>query len=65
LAALCIQTDWRMLRNKWRYHHIKRQTVLIQKCWRGYVGRIFARKASYQVKMDRRIKFFTEQARII
>jgi hypothetical protein len=54
-----------MLRNKWRYEHIRRQTIRIQKSWRGYVGRCIARRALYKVKMERRIMFFTEMATTI
>ena len=64
-AALCIQTNWRMLRVKWRFQYIKKQTILIQKVYMAFVLRLTARRAYYNVKVERRLSFFTEQARII
>jgi hypothetical protein len=59
-AALNIQTNWRMLRVKWRFKHIKYATIHIQKSWRGYVGRSIAHRANYQAKVARRMKFYAE-----
>ena len=54
-----------MLRVKWRFQYIKKQTILIQKVYRAFVLRLTARRAYYNVKVERRLSFFTEQARII
>ena len=65
LAAIAIQTNWRMLRVKWNFEEKVRACRTIERVFRGHTGRLTFYSKKEEVYRQRQSKFYEEQAKIV
>ena len=65
LAAIAIQTNWRMLRVKWNFEEKVRACRTIERVFRGHTGRLTFDSKKEEVYRQRQSKFYEEQAKIV
>lgn len=65
MAAIAVQTNFRMLRIKWNFEKIVAACKMMQRCWRGFKGREEFGNRTERDRKERQLKFFSEQAKII
>ena len=65
LAAIAIQTNWRMLRVKWGFEQKVRACRAVQRLYRGHQGRLTFYDLKQLLFRDRQKKFYEEQAKIV
>ena len=57
-AAMVIQKTWQMLKLKWKYDRIQRSTRMLQRIWRGFVGRCKFMQRKVDENEYKQSKFF-------
>ena len=65
LAAIAIQTNWRMLRVKWNFEKKVRACRTIERVFRGHTGRLSFYNKKEEVFRQRQKQFYEEQAKIV
>ena len=65
LAAISIQTNWRMLRVRWGFDQKRRACKTLQRVYRGHTGRLNFYDLKEMLFRDRQNKFYIEQAKIV
>ena len=65
LAAIAIQTNWRMLRVKWNFEKKVRACRTIERVFRGHTGRLSFYNKKEDVFRQRQKQFYEEQAKIV
>ena len=65
LAAIAIQTNWRMLKVKWMFKKKVRACMFISRVFRGHTGRLFVDKTKQTRNNSRQMSYYAQMATIV
>ena len=65
LAAIAIQTNWRMLKVKWNYEKKVRACVLISRVFRGHIARLRVNGVKQGRNHKRQMAYYAQMAVIV
>ena len=65
LAAIAIQTNWRMLKVKWNFKTKVRACVMISRLFRGHRGRLSVDCVKMDRNKKRQMAYYAQMATII
>ena len=65
LAAIAIQTNWRMLKVKWNFKKKVRACVLISRVFRGHIARLRVDGTKQNRNQTRQMSYYAQMATIV
>ena len=65
LAAIAIQTNWRMLKVKWNYEKKVRACILISRVFRGHRARLRVDDVKQERNHKRQMAYYSQMATIV
>ena len=65
LAAIAIQTNWRMLKVKWNFKTKVRACVLISRVFRGHIARLRVDGSKLNRNQTRQMSYYAQMATIV
>ena len=65
LAAIAIQTNWRMLKVKWDFKRKVRASILISRVFRGHTGRLSVDSVKMGRNKKRQMAYYAQMATIV
>ena len=65
LAAIAIQTNWRMLKIKWNFQKKVRACILISRVFRGHIARLRVNGTKQGRNHDRQMAYYAQMATIV
>ena len=65
LAAIAIQTNWRMLKVKWSYKKKVRACILISRVFRGHINRLRVDGIKQYRNQQRQVSYYARMATIV
>ena len=65
LAAIAIQTNWRMLKVKWSYKKKVRACILISRVFRGHINRLRVDGVKQHRNQARQVSYYARMATIV
>ena len=65
LAAIAIQTNWRMLKVKWMFKRKVRACILISRVFRGHIARLRNDTVRQGRNRERQMAYYAQMATIV
>ena len=65
LAAIAIQTNWRMLKVKWDFKKKVRACMLITRVFRGHINRLRVDNIKQKRNQERQVSYYARMATIV
>ena len=65
LAAIAIQTNWRMLKVKWNFKKKVRACMLITRVFRGHINRLRVDNIKQKRNQERQVSYYARMATIV